>query len=566
MNEYTINGLSEFQARVDQLNSGSKQFLYRGQPNASWPVTCSAARRLTQDSSSPIRRQLVNSLLVGYLESLIARARVRKFFPPQLDADSSDLDFLGQLQHQGAATGLIDFTHESLVALWFACYESHETDGAVFVLNRSKTKDITSVGALEIPIAYFYRDNVLWTWDPTPLGSRIEAQGSVFVFGGTEISNSLMERFVIRSQDKQDILEQLRTQLDIYEENIYPDFPGYATANSSYKPFDLQRSISHWEQQVELAQSYDQLALAYYNCGVAYGAAYDLARAIEYFDKAIEHDPHYSTAYLNRGNAKSELDQYDGAISDFDMGLRLRPDDSSAYKSLGDSKAKLGFHREAVEDFDNSLRIQPNDASCYLSRGVAKLALGELFSAIDDQTTAIGFDPNLELAYINRSTAKAALGIYLGAISDCNVAIRINPNSVKAHINRGNSKHLLGEHKGAILDYDDAIRIQPTFPLAYYCRGEACLALELYEEAVVDFSGAIRRDPNFAFAYRQRGIARALLNRFKESKADLDRFNALTQKGVTRQMNENYEFALYPGYLRKSMSGDSVDGAGRIGE
>lgn len=554
MNDVTICSITDFHTKLDQLSPSAGQILFRGQPDASWPVSCSAARRLTQDSGSPIRTQLIDSLLVGYLESLIKRARIRQFFPPHLDADSSDLDFLAQLQHQGAATGLFDFTHNPLVALWFACHESHETDGAVFLLPRSKTRQITSDGALNIPIAYFYKDKVLWSWDPNPLGSRIEAQGSVFVFGGARIANSDMERFVVKEHAKLDILIQLETQHNIHEENIYPDFPGYATANNSYKPFNLQRSISYWEGQLDLALSNEQLAMAYYNCGVAYGAANDSARAIECFDKAIEHDPRSVSAYFNRGNAKSDLNCHAGAICDYDKALNLEPDDSRIYEARGSSKASLGFPREAVEDFNKSLRNDPDDAICYNGRGMANLALGDIFGAIDDHTAAIQLDPTLELAYVNRSTAKAKLGIYLGAIQDCNVAIRINPESVKAYINRGNCKHLLGEHEGAIVDYNLAIRIDPNSALAYHSRGNANLGLRSYKAADSDYSRAIRCDPDFALAYSQRSIARRLLNRIEDARADIDRFTALTQRVNFGLPKQNYSSFFYRIDQRKTTS------------
>ena len=52
MKEITVTSLSEFQDQLIQLGQGKTGLLYRGQPNSAWPVTCAAARRLTQDSSN----------------------------------------------------------------------------------------------------------------------------------------------------------------------------------------------------------------------------------------------------------------------------------------------------------------------------------------------------------------------------------------------------------------------------------------------------------------------------------------------------------------------------------
>ena len=193
-----INSIAEYLAHLSQLDPSREKLFYRGQADSSWIVNCSAARRLTQDSSNQIHAQLIDSLLVGYLEFLVAKAKLRKFTPQDFDPESPDLEFLAQLQHHGAATGLIDFTSRPLVALWFACHESHENDGAVYALPQSKTRKITNNIFLNNKIAYYYKDDTLWSWEPAPLlDSRILAQGSVFVFGGAGIASSQMKKVII---------------------------------------------------------------------------------------------------------------------------------------------------------------------------------------------------------------------------------------------------------------------------------------------------------------------------------------------------------------------------------
>ena len=84
MNETVVTSVAEFQARLQELESDEAGLLYRGQADAIWPVSCSAARRLTQDPANPVEDQLIDSLLIGYLEFLIAKARMRGFLPPWL--------------------------------------------------------------------------------------------------------------------------------------------------------------------------------------------------------------------------------------------------------------------------------------------------------------------------------------------------------------------------------------------------------------------------------------------------------------------------------------------------
>jgi hypothetical protein len=55
----------------------------------------------------------------------------------------SNLELLLELQHYGAATGLIDFSRDFLVALWFACNSNKDKNGSVFALNISDIDKFT---------------------------------------------------------------------------------------------------------------------------------------------------------------------------------------------------------------------------------------------------------------------------------------------------------------------------------------------------------------------------------------------------------------------------------------
>jgi FRG domain len=46
---------------------------------------------------------------------------------------------LAEVQHYGLATDLLDWTSNPMVALFFACSEEQEEDGAVFTFNKQET-------------------------------------------------------------------------------------------------------------------------------------------------------------------------------------------------------------------------------------------------------------------------------------------------------------------------------------------------------------------------------------------------------------------------------------------
>ena len=496
MGESVITSVAEFQARLQELESDEAGLLYRGQADAVWPVSCSAARRLTQDAAIPVEDQLICSLLVGYLEFLIAKARMRGFLPAGFSETSPDLELLAQLQHWGAATGLIDFTRQPFVALWFACNEHHTDDGAVYVLSRSATEEISNSGDLEKQILSFYEEGTLWSWEPSASGNRIVAQSSVFVFGVPAVASNRIEKLTVQADSKRAILTQLDAVYGINEEMLVPDFPGYVVANAATKVFDVKRTVSYWREQVELASDDSNKAMAHFNCGVAYSAVQDFQNATEQYSEAIRLNPENAHAYTNRGTARDILGRPEKAIEDFDKAICIDPKNHKALNGRAISKAALDRYEEAFADYDAAIDINPEYAE----------------------------------AYNNRGADKAVLGLHAEALSDYDEAILIRPESAETYFNRGSASVCVGQIEEAIADFDRALSIKPGFAEAYFSRGDAKANLGRYTEAVADYDAALRIRPRTAEVYLNRGLARIFLQQDESAIDDLEQARVLAQE------------------------------------
>ena len=191
------------------------------------------------------------------------------------------------------------------------------------------------------PVRPFYEENKLWSWEPPVLGSRIVAQSSVFVFGVPAIPSPKMKKLTISAASKNSILGELETAYGINEEELFPDFSGYAVANSSKKAFDVARTIEYWKEQIDSAKGDDEKAMAHLRCGVAFSAMREHGKAIRHYDKAICLNPQNAAAYDNRGTAKGELGQHDKAITDYDEALRIDPQYVKARFNREIAKGKL---------------------------------------------------------------------------------------------------------------------------------------------------------------------------------------------------------------------------------
>ena len=107
--------------------------LYRGLADAAWEVESSASRRIRKSVDESLESVSMVSFL-GYIDHLVNAAGIQGFRIRQQDRSLSDLELLAELQHYGAATCLIDFTTNALIALWFACSKESGQDGIVVAM------------------------------------------------------------------------------------------------------------------------------------------------------------------------------------------------------------------------------------------------------------------------------------------------------------------------------------------------------------------------------------------------------------------------------------------------
>ncbi|MHC4477740.1 MAG: tetratricopeptide repeat protein [Planctomycetota bacterium] len=103
----------------------------------------------------------------------------------------------------------------------------------------------------------------------------------------------------------------------------------------------------------------------------------DKQRAIELFSKAIELDPNYSNAYVDRGVVYGDLKEYERAIQDYAKGLELDPKHVLAQNNVSELKIIVGEYKEALSGAESALSLATTTADkaigLYLKCIAAKL-------------------------------------------------------------------------------------------------------------------------------------------------------------------------------------------------
>lgn len=347
----------------------------------------------------------------------------------------SDLELLAKLQHLGAATGLIDFTQNPLVGLWFACKagrengnEWDECDGKVFVINLNDPTQF-QIASDEIEKqtvqAIFPRSpgDSPYYWEPPPRGPsapRILRQRSIFVIGRPLVPEHVVEEIVIPAADKKEIRRELEERLDTNELSLFMDIHGFSVANRPESPIRrMDDPIVHFQQG---NRSYQRG---------------EYSQAIERYDRCIKSEPDAWEPYMARGNAKAEIQRFLDAQKDYDSALHRR---RNLYY---DDEVSMNFVQVTYE------------WKIFYNQGNIKAALHDYHGAIEDYDEAIAHRSAdwdlLGPIFFNRANVEVRLCCFEDAIDDYDSAIR--HGSKEARFNRANALVFLGDFPEALQCY-----------------------------------------------------------------------------------------------------------------
>lgn len=424
--ESYLNRISEFPGKC----------AFRGQANSSWKLHPAATRRLVRyfdNDEEILTSSRFPQIHLAYHRAILIDPARKSVFGVDDGHMISDVQLLAELQHFGAATGLMDFTWDPLVAMWFAC-ERNDLDGKVFIVDlrdargfQRLSSDEATHRAEEIfsPSSnhreLFYCDATV-QFEGTP---RVLRQRNLFVIGRPLIPTEAVSSIVISASHKVQIRRELEELFDIGELAPFADIQSFSRANS------VQSSL----QQMEDPFSFQLQGNQSYNLG-------NYLDAVSRYDRCIELAPLMSENYFLRGNAKAELGDYVGAKDDYDQAVRYK------------DRPLLNWEPNTAKAAKPSVLW-----SIYFSRGNVRAAVEDLEGALEDYNEAIRLggqtDSRDSSLYFNRGNVNTLLHNFDDANRDYQEAISLG--SFHALFNRGNLLVSIGCFDEALQCYDESI-------------------------------------------------------------------------------------------------------------
>lgn len=523
-----IESLNEFMNWVEELPRG--EYVYRGVSNKDYHIEASTYRRL-KDGSDEIKDEdkTAERLLQINREMIEDANRHRHGW--ENEQRPPDLNLLAKLQHTGAATCLIDFTKNPLVALWMACRTSGRgsVDGKVYAVeisSRSKFIPVSSNDAENKEINHFFKGNQeagykLYQWQPHYQDNRMLAQQSVFLFGGGWDAIKPSKKRVISEKHKQAIRDSLKKSAGISEDILFPDFEGFASQRAQNKAYNQPGAQNKAYNQPDalidkdpvlalpanvtdetIDHEYEELkgsvAALHLDLSLEETREDNIEAAVQHYNEAMELEPSNGLLnyfYRERAIIYHNKGYYESAINDYTEAIRLNSNDEDSYYGRGQVNYGLSRYTESIDDFGIAISINSNNADTHYWLGLAKYNLRQYLEAIDDFDRAINLNPNEAYMYYWRGLACAQLNHSQEAVGYFNQSISRNSMHTYSYYWRGRMKCNMGQYPEAIIDFDRAIGLNPTDADLnghnYYSRGLAKKQTGLFSAASVDFHMAL---------------------------------------------------------------------------
>lgn len=260
------------------------------------------------------------------------------------------------------------------------------------------------------------------------------------------------------------------------------------------------------------------------------------------YSKAIEINPEFIDAYLERAKVYERKKHYDNAISDYSKVIEINPEFIDAYLERGNYYRRRKQFDNAISDYSKAIELNPENHEIYAVRGGLYYYNQKKYdNAISDFNKVIELKPESTFVHYLILRAHMEQGQYDNALADLSQELEAsydkpgNAIDIYDYITTDNIFESLKTHFDSSSFYDDFLYIWKNTKTnvlknagEYFARGYIAFLNRHFDDAIPDFSKAIELNPDSFLYYEFRGKAYEMIN--KCEKAILDYNKAIKLK------------------------------------
>jgi tetratricopeptide (TPR) repeat protein len=193
-------------------------------------------------------------------------------------------------------------------------------------------------------------------------------------------------------------------------------------------------------------------------------AAGDRTGALALCTEAIQTEPRYFPAHVERSLVLESLGRYEEALSDLKEALALAPRNAEVLNSLG--VFLLGRKRlaEALDYFNHSIELESQNEVALFNRGQLYASTGENSRARLDLEAALDLDPDQPRILALLADTMLRLGDREKCLTLYDRAVLADPGNPSWYLRRAACEEKLGRHQAALADRHKADQLRAAAP------------------------------------------------------------------------------------------------------
>jgi tetratricopeptide (TPR) repeat protein len=296
---------------------------------------------------------------------------------------------------------------------------------------------------------------------------------------------------------KKNVVEALRLAKQTHD-NFPDDVEGMAVLGSCLRANnDFSESLTFLNKAIDLQPNY---AEAYINRGLTYLAQSNKVEALTDLEKAHKIKPHIKQIWHLVVGLYAESERYPEAILILIDMIGIDPNYEKSFDLLIACNQKADDSALAVKSFTKIMEVKPGNASMHVNLGIALKKEGKADDAIANFAKALAIKPDYAEAYNNMGNVLQEQGKLEEAIEAYNKALALKPDNADAYINMGNALKEQGKLEEAIEACNKALALKPDYAEAYNNMGNVLQEQGKAEEAIKAYNKTLSLKPNFAEA------------------------------------------------------------------
>jgi len=193
-----------------------------------------------------------------------------------------------------------------------------------------------------------------------------------------------------------------------------------------------ENSFDLWDYSLKVEPRSE---IAFLNRGNASSEMGRKEEALSDFTKAIELNDSLYEAYVNRSNILNEIDDFAGALKDLEKAEELNDGFAGLYVSRGSIYAKIGKYDLAIEEYTRAIELDGSKVDAYLNRGNVYSQVNEFDKALGDYNMAATIEPEFGMIYYNKAIVYQKRSEYLLAIENAGIARGLGYPGMDMYVN-----------------------------------------------------------------------------------------------------------------------------------